>query len=547
MPAAWEIDERPKLLIGMPHRGTVSMDWALAFRNLQVNVPAMFTTSKGTSWDMARNEIVRSAIDAKVDWLFFLDSVPGYTPIMVRDPNTFEIDIKPISELTKFNSNENEIERLDCNLEVFNYNQHYKNGGKKWTKITKVIRHPFKGELKNILTPHGNIHISKNHSIYKVSNDKDNLVHADSLIVGDKLSMVKFEPIEIRTYFLGREDLAWLYGFFAAEGSVTENYTNVRLSNTNLDLIEKSKNILEDYFNRPVYIGGKETYYCEITNRGISRYLRSIFYTDDGKKRVPKLILNAPTRIKKAFLDGYNAGDGTKDGIINQDYHSFTTNSHTLALGLEYLLVHVGQELFNISHGKNNSLQIDIPRGLYERIDRLKIKEISDISYDGYLYDIATDTHTYCAGVGNFWVHNTDISCPPDIIPRLMAHNLPICGALYHTRAPPLEPTVWQEIAPSGKQVISFKLGEMVKADFIGMGACLIHMSVFKNIPKPFFKWTLSFEDPENPGLGCSEDFYFCKAARKRGYSIFVDTSIVCRHGIDNAFADNQGIQISQI
>jgi len=214
MPAAWEIDERPKLLIGMPHRGTVSMDWALAFRNLQVNVPSMFTTSKGTSWDMARNEIVRSAIDAKVDWLFFLD---------------------------------------------------------------------------------------------------------------------------------------------------------------------------------------------------------------------------------------------------------------------------------------------------------------------------------------------TDISCPPDIIPRLMAHNLPICGALYHTRAPPLEPTVWQEIAPSGKQVIPFKLGEMVKADFIGMGACLIHMSVFKNIPKPFFKWTLSFEDPENPGLGCSEDFYFCKAVRKRGYSIFVDTSIVCRHGIDNAFADNQGIQISQI
>lgn len=147
------------------------------------------------------------------------------------------------------------------------------------------------------------------------------------------------------------------------------------------------------------------------------------------------------------------------------------------------------------------------------------------------------------------WVFflDTDVTCPPDTIPRLMAHNLPIVSGVYYTRAPPLEPCVWREITPSGKQAIQFTPGQMVEADFVGMGCCLIHTSVFKNLKKPYFKWTLSFEDPENPGLGRSEDFEFCKKARDRGYKIFADTGIQCKHGISNAFTNQGGIQISMI
>ena len=87
----------------------------------------------------------------------------------------------------------------------------------------------------------------------------------------------------------------------------------------------------------------------------------------------------------------------------------------------------------------------------------------------------------------------------------------------------------------------------MVEADFVGAGCLLIHMSVFKNIEKPYFKWTLSFEDPEDPTKGRSEDFEFCRKAKNRGYHIMVDTSIQCRHQIDNAYASQQGINISLI
>lgn len=147
------------------------------------------------------------------------------------------------------------------------------------------------------------------------------------------------------------------------------------------------------------------------------------------------------------------------------------------------------------------------------------------------------------------WVFflDTDVSCPPDIIPRLLAHNLPIVTGVYYTRAPPIEPAIWHEIAPSGKRAISFNPGQMVECDFIGMGCCLIHTSVFKNLEKPHFEWTLGFEDPKNPGTGRSEDFDFCKKARNRGYKIYADTSLICKHGISNAYTDSQGMHISLI
>lgn len=148
------------------------------------------------------------------------------------------------------------------------------------------------------------------------------------------------------------------------------------------------------------------------------------------------------------------------------------------------------------------------------------------------------------------WVFflDTDVICPPDTITRLLAHNLPIVSGVYYTRAPPLEPAVWREIQPNGKQAIQFQPGQgLIEADFIGAGCLLIHTSVFKNIESPYFKWTLSFEDPKNPMVGRSEDFEWCKKVRSRGYKVFVDTSIICKHGISNGYTDNQGMHISLI
>jgi len=142
---------------------------------------------------------------------------------------------------------------------------------------------------------------------------------------------------------------------------------------------------------------------------------------------------------------------------------------------------------------------------------------------------------------------DTDVIIPPDTIPRLMSHNLPIVSGVYWTRAQPLEPCVWREVAPSGKQAIPFTQGEMIEADFVGAGCLLVHMSVFDHIKQPYFEWTLGFEDPNDLTKGRSEDFEWCKKVRDRGYKIMVDTGIQCRHMIDNGYADSTGLHISPI
>ena len=148
------------------------------------------------------------------------------------------------------------------------------------------------------------------------------------------------------------------------------------------------------------------------------------------------------------------------------------------------------------------------------------------------------------------WVFflDSDVECPPDTIPRLMSAQLPIISGVYGTRAPPLEPAVWREVQPSGKQSIQFTPGTgLIEADFIGAGCLLVHISVFKAIKPPWFDWTLGREIPGDMTRGRSEDFEFCKKARERGYKIMVSTDIICRHSINNAYTQNNQIQISQI
>jgi len=149
------------------------------------------------------------------------------------------------------------------------------------------------------------------------------------------------------------------------------------------------------------------------------------------------------------------------------------------------------------------------------------------------------------------WVFflDSDVEAPADTIPRLMAHNLPIVSGVYWTRNHPLEPAVWKSVNPSGKQAIPFKPNSgLITADFAGAGCLLVHTSVFKNIgPQPWFEWTLGREVPGNMSIGRSEDFEFFRKCKARGYTLYIDTSIICKHQISNAYSEDGNIKIGPI
>ncbi len=189
-------------------------------------------------------------------------------------------------------------------------------------------------------------------------------------------------------------------------------------------------------------------------------------YTENGSKRIPKWILNSNTEVQEAFLDGYNEGDGLKKNSCTYTYKSFTTNSPTLGLGLIYLLKSVTGQDFNVTAEKRNGrnkiyyhinclsdgktslsksyekyLEVKkqlesgnsirkitrdeiasrkfiqkvsrgyMPRGIHHnKIKSNEVKKIISLNeYDGWFYDLETESSTFHCGVGLSHVHNSPV------------------------------------------------------------------------------------------------------------------------------------------
>ena len=147
--------------------------------------------------------------------------------------------------------------------------------------------------------------------------------------------------------------------------------------------------------------------------------------------------------------------------------------------------------------------------------------------------DVARDKACYLAlqsGAKYLFFLDTDIHPPADVIRRLIAHNLPIVGGLYARRHfPPFnEMLKKQEGQAVGYKPImegEYEKGKLVECDAIAFGCVMIKTEILKEMEIPYFRWTEHFAPN-----GQSEDFWFCQKAKRAGFKIFCDTSIVCKH-----------------
>lgn len=151
--------------------------------------------------------------------------------------------------------------------------------------------------------------------------------------------------------------------------------------------------------------------------------------------------------------------------------------------------------------------------------------------------------HSMLAG-GYKWLLfiDDDVCVPSDAFDKLSSHGLDIVSGLYYRRSNPIGHPVMMHETPKGAAFIDkFRPGELLEAHLVGAGCLLIHRRVFEHLAGPlnkmWFKWMME-EAPE--GQKCSEDFFFCREARKAGYKIMVDTSVQCEH-IGSASASLQG------
>lgn len=132
--------------------------------------------------------------------------------------------------------------------------------------------------------------------------------------------------------------------------------------------------------------------------------------------------------------------------------------------------------------------------------------------------------------------NDTDVTIPAHAIRQLIFHlehhpKYAIAGAIYCHKSPPQNPMVFRGngLGPYW----DWKVGEVFDVSGIGMGATLIRVEAFKNLPKPWFK-TVDDVTPWMDGI-CqaslwTEDLWFCKRLEEAGWGIMADGGLLCQH-----------------
>lgn len=114
-----------------------------------------------------------------------------------------------------------------------------------------------------------------------------------------------------------------------------------------------------------------------------------------------------------------------------------------------------------------------------------------------------------------------DDTFPPlDAIERLLAHNKDIIGGWYPKRQDDSRVGVPIVIENGIRKTLDQPDGSLREVYTIPMGCTLIKTDVFKQLDMPWFVTTAQL----------SQDSFFSQKAREAGYTLWCDTSILCKH-----------------
>lgn len=116
--------------------------------------------------------------------------------------------------------------------------------------------------------------------------------------------------------------------------------------------------------------------------------------------------------------------------------------------------------------------------------------------------------------------------------------NAAICGGIYCTKENPSSPIVFMEFGAG--PFWQWTVGDKFKCAGLGTGCMMVRTSVFKEIEKPWFRDTSEaglndFEDRNGVKVritsrGGTDDLYFCKKVREKGYDIIAHGGILPVH-----------------
>jgi hypothetical protein len=131
------------------------------------------------------------------------------------------------------------------------------------------------------------------------------------------------------------------------------------------------------------------------------------------------------------------------------------------------------------------------------------------------------------AGYDAVWYVDNDQICSTDTLKRLLSHDKDIVSGLYLRRRPPLTPVCFDqedEVGYVSPRLLNPGDRGLVEVKAVGAGCLLVKRAVFEAVKWPW--WRLGQIHPQE----FSEDLYFCREARKAGFSIWCDLDCLVGH-----------------
>ena len=359
-------------------------------------------------------------VNTKAEYVYG-DSVANYTPIYIKVNDT--IDILIIEQLAeKYGQNlwikcvePGKQDKEFCELEgVETWTE------KGWTKLYRVIRHQlvFGKKMMRILTHTGCVDVTDDHSLITKEGVE---ISPNDLQIGTELLHYNLPLFEETNNDISPEE-AQIMGFFFGDGSCgsynckSGKKNSWALNNASLILLDTYKelcekiypdfiwNILDTIESSAVYklVPNSNNTYGKIVSF-VNKYRQQMYF--NKSKIIPVEILNSSIEVKQSFWKGMYDADGDKDKNgytrIDQKNQISASNIYLLAVNLGY------SASINTRSDKLDIYRITLTKKI-QRKNPIAIKKISEIPYEGYVYDLTTDNHHFAAGVGNMIVHNTD-------------------------------------------------------------------------------------------------------------------------------------------
>lgn len=123
------------------------------------------------------------------------------------------------------------------------------------------------------------------------------------------------------------------------------------------------------------------------------------------------------------------------------------------------------------------------------------------------------------SGAEWLWFMDDDHAFSPDLLTKLLSHNLPLVVPVCLTRSAPFEPVTFTENLDDSDRPIRRRLSlpeqssdGLVELTSGGSAGMLIHRTVLQTVKRPWFEYGF-----------VSEDLMFCDKAKAEGFDIYCD------------------------